>query len=80
MTQRIGPVTIIAAEAPQQCDLCGQIRELRPYGPGGVVCCFHCATATPEHEAEMEHRAGHHMFGQCADAPQPCRYGIEGGS
>lgn len=43
---------IIAAEAHQQCDSCGEIRELRPYGPPGKrMICFSCATATPEMEA-----------------------------
>jgi hypothetical protein len=43
---------IIAAERPQQCDSCGQIRELRPYGPPGKrMICVPCATATPEMEA-----------------------------
>lgn len=43
---------IIAAEKPQQCDSCGETRELRPYGPPGkTMICFRCATATPEMEA-----------------------------
>lgn len=43
---------IIAAEEPQQCDSCGQVRELRPYGPPGKrMICFACATVTPEMEA-----------------------------
>ncbi len=32
----------IAPELPQQCDLCGQIAELRPYGPHGEMVCFPC--------------------------------------
>ena len=43
---------IIEVEPPQQCDSCGEIRELRPYGPPGKrMICFPCATATPEMEA-----------------------------
>ena len=34
---------IIAAEKPQQCDDCGKIAELRPYGPDGSTVCFTCA-------------------------------------
>lgn len=34
---------IISAEEPQQCDLCGVIAELRPYGPNGEKVCFECA-------------------------------------
>jgi hypothetical protein len=33
----------IAKEQPQQCDLCGTIAELRPYGPNGETVCFACA-------------------------------------
>ncbi|MCK5450275.1 MAG: hypothetical protein KAI70_00765 [Candidatus Omnitrophica bacterium] len=32
----------IEAEKPQQCDSCGKIAELRPYGPGGSCICFVC--------------------------------------
>jgi hypothetical protein len=35
-------VVIIQAENPQQCDLCGAIAELRPYGPNGESVCFDC--------------------------------------
>jgi len=30
------------AEAHQQCDDCGKVAELRPYGPGGSMICFAC--------------------------------------
>lgn len=30
--------------------------ELRPYGPGGALICFQCATATPEVEREVDAR------------------------
>lgn len=43
MTRRIGNLIIIEAEKPQQCDLCGEIAELRPYGPNGECICFNCA-------------------------------------
>ncbi len=33
---------IIQEEKPQQCDLCGAIAELRPYGPNGACVCFDC--------------------------------------
>ena len=33
---------IIYAERPQQCDLCGKVAELRPYGPHGECVCFEC--------------------------------------
>lgn len=33
---------IIYEEKPQQCDICGEIAELRPYGPNGECICFAC--------------------------------------
>jgi len=33
---------VIYEEKPQQCDLCGKIAELRPYGPKGECICFQC--------------------------------------
>jgi hypothetical protein len=35
-------VVVIKVENPQQCDLCGVIAELRPYGPHGESVCFEC--------------------------------------
>lgn len=42
MTERIGDAIMIYAETPQQCDFCGKIKELRPYGPNGECICFSC--------------------------------------
>jgi hypothetical protein len=53
----------IAVETPQQCDECGGISELRPYGPGGRVVCFGCLGSHPEWEEEAEARAGVLLFG-----------------
>lgn len=36
------------------CHYCGAGEDLRPYGPGGAMVCFPCATATPEREAEAK--------------------------
>ena len=43
MTKQIGDRLIIEVEQPQQCDICGTIAELRPYGPNGECVCFDCA-------------------------------------
>lgn len=43
MTRRAGDVLLIEDEPPQQCDFCGKVRELRPYGPNGEKVCFDCA-------------------------------------
>lgn len=43
MTQKVGNVVVIYAEKSQQCDDCGKIDELRPYGPNGSKICYDCA-------------------------------------
>jgi hypothetical protein len=57
VSRRIGDTFIVEPEKPQQCDGCGRIEELRPYGPGGSMVCFDCgmkdAAAT---EARFEAR------------------------
>jgi hypothetical protein len=42
MTGIIDKLAAIYQENPQQCDLCGKIAELRPYGPNGEAICFEC--------------------------------------
>ena len=39
---------VIEAEENQQCDLCGKIAELRPYGPNGECVCFACGMKDEE--------------------------------
>lgn len=43
MTRRIGNVVILEAERPRQCDDCGKVAELRPYGPNRSSVCHDCA-------------------------------------
>ena len=43
MTREIPNGLLIEPESPQQCDLCGRLAELRPYGPNGEKVCFPCA-------------------------------------
>ena len=42
MSRRKGELFIVGRERAQQCDLCGAIEELRPYGPHGEMVCFDC--------------------------------------
>ena len=38
------PVVVIGGDhGEQQCDLCGKVAELRPYGPNGEAICFECS-------------------------------------
>lgn len=59
----------IAKEPPQQCDDCGAIAELRPYGRGGACVCHGCAL-TKHDQAEVHARFLHHVFGH----PLPEKY------
>ena len=38
---------VIEAEEHQQCDYCGAIAELRPYGKNGAAICFDCGRKNP---------------------------------
>jgi hypothetical protein len=42
MTRRVGGFVFIEREEPAPCELCGQVKELRPYGPGGKRICYQC--------------------------------------
>ena len=43
MTRRLNEhVMLIETEAYQQCDDCGKMAELRPYGKNGACICFEC--------------------------------------
>ena len=42
MSERIGNVFVVQEETPHQWDDCGEIAELRPYGPNGSAICFDC--------------------------------------
>lgn len=43
---------VLGVEKPQQCDYCGKIAELRPYGRNGASICFECGNK-PENQEEM---------------------------
>lgn len=62
MSERISPgAFLVASETPQQCDDCGQVRELRPYGPPGKrMICFECGMKDP---AGTEARFHRHLEG-----------------
>ena len=48
MSIRMGNMIIISEEKPQQCDDCGKIDELRPYGKNGAKICFDCGMKYPK--------------------------------
>jgi len=51
----------ISAEEPQQCDFCGKIDELRPYGPNGECICFDCGMKDKETTDRM---MAQYIFGE----------------
>ncbi len=61
MSERINDTPVIYAERPQQCDYCGEIKELRPYGPNGECICFKCAMKDKE---TTEKRMDKVLFGE----------------
>ena len=49
MTRRLNEhVMLIETEADQQCDDCGKMAELRPYGKNGACICFECGMKDEE--------------------------------
>lgn len=61
MSERVGKAVLIYAEKPQQCDYCGAIKELRPYGPNGECICFPCAMEDEETTKKMMNKV---LFGE----------------
>ena len=51
---------VIQATEPQQCDLCGTIAELRPYGPNGENICHPCGM---KNETAMKMQFKRRMLG-----------------
>jgi hypothetical protein len=43
MSQRVGTTVIVEKTEPANCELCGRLEELRPYGPNGESICVECA-------------------------------------
>lgn len=47
MTKKIGNILVIEEENHGKCELCGNIAELRPYGPNFEKICFPCGQKQP---------------------------------
>lgn len=58
---------IIEPEGDEVCTICGELRELRPYGPGGSRICFDCGMA-PERKQEADRRMYAFLNGTNPDA------------
>ena len=39
---------LIAAQPPGRCEMCGDVKETRPYGPNGENVCFPCGMKDEE--------------------------------
>lgn len=53
MSSNINGIPVIYPEPPQQCDDCGKIAELRPYGKNGACICFDCGMKDEKHTEKM---------------------------
>ena len=47
------PVIVFAPEPSDNCQLCGKLAELRPYGPNGERICFECGMAMEPTTSKM---------------------------
>ena len=56
MSERMGDTFVIEPEPEGECDDCGTVAELRPYGRGGSRICFPCAMKDPS-EASRQYLA-----------------------
>lgn len=56
MTKRVGDIIFIEQEKPQQCDDCGKVDELRPYGPNGSKICVECGEKDPQGTLARMHK------------------------
>ena len=53
MTKKIGNILVIQEEKSQQCDNCGKVAELRPYGKDGACICFECGMKDEKQTKKM---------------------------
>jgi len=55
---------LIQEQPPGRCDLCGAVKETRPYGPNGENVCFECGPGSGDPAAV---RAAEAAFGRRID-------------
>jgi len=60
MSQNYYGQVIIMGEPDGVCELCGEVNELRPYGPNGENICFSCGMKDKE---TTEKQMGIVLFG-----------------
>ena len=42
MAEKVGTTIVVEHTMPEACEVCGDVAELRPYGPGGKKICVSC--------------------------------------
>lgn len=61
VTRVLGKIVLLEVEPDATCELCGEVAELRPYGPKGENICFACGELDRETtDARMRER----LFGR----------------
>lgn len=58
-------IPIIKETKPSECEMCGTVAELRPYGSNGEYICFDCGM---KDEEMTKRRMNQHLFGEGFDA------------
>lgn len=61
MSKNIGGIPVTYAEEPDECELCGAFKELRPYGPNGERICFACGEKDHDTTTRMMNKV---LFGE----------------
>lgn len=60
MSYRKGNMVVLEIEPDDECELCGKVDELRPYGPNGERICYECGMKNKETTKIM---LNHKLFG-----------------
>jgi hypothetical protein len=54
MSKKQGNKFVVEEQKPEQCEYCGEVAELRPYGKNGANICFKCMMKN-ENEAKKQY-------------------------
>lgn len=53
MSKKINDVFYVSPQKEEECECCGKVAELRPYGKNGANICYECGMNDPETTQEM---------------------------
>lgn len=61
MSFRVGNVAVICEQPDARCSQCGEVTDVRPYGPNGAMVCYDCAMKDPK---GTQRRMNKELFGE----------------